>query len=302
MAGAGIKKFTVGETLSDVEVNEYLMDQTVPVFVNAAARDSAFGGVGEPTLSEGRLCYLQSTKVVQYYNGVTWSDSGQFTVADDAITAAKLADSASVDLDRAVTTNHIRNSAVTTDKLDGTSGSEAVTEAKIRAGAVSSGKLASNLTLAGTTTIAATGKVQQLIEKAVYSNTPLSSTPLSPTLLNVANGAIYYYTAESSGDFAIKITATATGVANLDALMSTQEALTIVVFTSQGLSAKRLTSIAIDSAATVNVRWFGGVSYPSGNSKTLAGDASVVDTYTITVLKRSTDTFDVFASQSSFKA
>lgn len=298
MAGAGIKKFTVGETLSDVEVNEYLMDQTVPVFVNAAARDSAFGGVGEPTLSEGRLCYLQSTKVVQYYNGVTWSDSGQFTVADDAITAAKLADSASVDLDRAVTTNHIRNSAVTTDKLDGTSGSEAVTEAKIRAGAVTSDKLASNLTLTGTTTIAATGKVQQLIEKAVYSTiTPLTGLQT----LNVLNGAIYYYTAESVADFQFKITV---GSSSLNALMSTQEAITIVVFTAQGISAKKLSAITVDELTSgipgapgvqVGVRWFGGVSYPSGN-------ASSVDVYTITALKTGNNTFDVFASQSSFKA
>jgi hypothetical protein len=289
MAGAGIKKFTVGETLSDVEVNEYLMDQTVPVFVNAAARDSAFGGAGEPTLSEGRLCYLQSTKVVQYYNGVTWSDSGQFTVADDAITAAKLADSASVDLDRAVTTNHIRNSAVTTDKLDGTSGSEAVTEAKIRAGAVTSDKLASNLTLTGTTTIAATGKVQQILEKAVYSGTALTGLQT----INVDNGAIYYYTAESVADFQIKITINGS---TLNALMAVQEALTIVAFTTQGSVAKKLSAITIDSLTTgVNVRWFGGVSYPSGNS-------SSVDTYTITVLKTGNNAFDVFASQSSFKA
>jgi hypothetical protein len=289
MAGAGIKKFTVGETLSDAEINTYLMDQTVPVFVNAAARDSAFGGTGEPTLSEGRLCYLQSTKVVQYYNGVTWSDSGQFTVADDAITAAKLADSASVDLDRAVTTNHIRNSAVTTDKLDGTSGSEAVTEAKIRAGAVTSGKLASNLTLTGTTTIAATGKVQQILEKAVYSGTALTGLQT----INVDNGAIYYYTAESAADFQIKITVNGS---TLNALMAVQEALTIVAFTTQGSAAKKLSAITIDSLTTgVNVRWFGGVSYPSGNS-------SSVDTYTITVLKTGNNAFDVFASQSSFKA
>jgi hypothetical protein len=289
MAGAGIKKFTVGETLSDVEVNEYLMDQTVPVFVNAAARDSAFGGAGEPTLSEGRLCYLQSTKVVQYYNGVTWSDSGQFTVADDAITAAKLADSVSVDLDRAVTTNHIRNSAVTTDKLDGTVGSEAVTEAKIRAGAVTSGKLASNLTLTGTTTIAATGKVQQILEKAVYSGTALTGLQT----INVDNGAIYYYTAESAADFQIKITVNGS---TLNALMAVQEALTIVAFTTQGSAAKKLSAITIDSLTTgVNVRWFGGVSYPSGNP-------SSVDTYTITVLKTGNNAFDVFASQSSFKA
>lgn len=296
MAGAGIKKFTVGETLSDVEVNEYLMDQTVPVFVNAAARDSAFGGVGEPTLSEGRLCYLQSTKVVQYYNGVTWSDSGQFTVADDAITAAKLADSASVDLDRAVTTNHIRNSAVTTDKLDGTSGSEAVTEAKIRAGAVSSAKLASNLTLTGTTTLSGTGKVQQLIEKALFSATALTGEQT----INVANGAIYYYYNESSDNFQFKITV---GSSSLNALMATQEVITIVAFTAQGTSAKKLTAIKIDELSTgVNVRWFGGVSYPSGNPKATAGDTAVIDTYTITVLKTGNNTFDVFASQSSFKA
>ena len=77
--------------------------------------------------------------------------------------------------------------------------------------------------------------------------------------------------------------------------MAVQEAITIVVFTTQGLSAKKLSAITIDSLTTgVNVRWFGGVSYPSGN-------ASSVDTYTITVLKTVTG-FDVFASQSSFKA
>lgn len=38
-------------------------------------------------------------------------------IADDAVTAAKLADSASVDGDRAVTTDHIRNLAVTRGKL-----------------------------------------------------------------------------------------------------------------------------------------------------------------------------------------
>jgi len=38
-------------------------------------------------------------------------------IADDAVTAAKLADDASVDANRAVTTNHIRDSAVTTAKI-----------------------------------------------------------------------------------------------------------------------------------------------------------------------------------------
>ena len=289
MAGAGIKKFTVGESLSDVEINTYLMDQTVPVFVNAAARDSAFGETGEPTLSEGRLCYLQSTKVIQFYNGVTWSDSGQFTVADNAITAAKL--KSDVVGEEAVTTAKIRTGAITTDKLDGTSGSEAVTEAKIRNGAVTSGKLASNLTLSGITTLSGTGKIQQLIEKAVHSAGALNGQQT----LNVDNGAIYYYPGTHTGDFQFKITSTN----SLGTDMLTHETITVVAFCVQGTTARKLDAITIDTLTTgVTVRWFGGSSYPVGNAST-AGSSSI-DVYTITVMKIATG-FDVFASQSSFK-
>ena len=287
MAGAGIKKITVGETLSDAEINTYLMDQTVPVFVNAAARDSAFGGAGEPTLSEGRLCYLQSTKVVQYYNGVTWSDSGQFTVADDAITAAKLADSASVDLDRAVTTNHIRNSAVTTDKLDGTALSEAVTTAKIRNGAVTSGKLASNLTLAGTTTLSGTSKIQQMLEKGSHSAVALTGEQI----INIENGAIYIYSTDSAGQFSFKITSST----SLNSIMAQHDTVTLVFFCKQGVTARNLTNIKIDELLSgVTVRWFGGSAYPPGNT-------GAMDAYTITIVKMNNNVFDVYASQSSFK-
>jgi hypothetical protein len=285
MAGAGIKKFTVGETLSDKEINEYLMDQTVPVFVNAAARDSAFGGANEPSLSEGRLCYLQSTKKIQFYNGVSWSDSGQFTIPDNGIGAAQL--KSDVVGEEAVTTAKIRTGAVTTDKLDGTSGSEAVTEAKIRAGAVTSGKLASNLTLSGITTLSGTGKIQQLIEKAVHSGTGLDGLHT----LNTDNGAIYYYSSNSSADFQFKITSTN----SLNTDMATHETVTLVAFCTQGTTARKLSAITIDELTSgVTVRWFGGSSYPSGND-------SSIDVYTITVVKTGSNQFAVFASQSAFK-
>jgi hypothetical protein len=284
MAGAGIKKFTTGEVLSDVEVNTYLMDQTVPVFVNAAARDSAFGGENEPTLSEGRLCYLQSTKKIQFYNGVSWSDSGQFSIPENGIAAAQL--KSDVVGEEAVTTAKIRTGAVTTDKLDGTSGSEAVTEAKIREGAVSSGKLASNLTLSGITTLSGTGKIQQIIEKAVHSGTNLNGEHI----LNINNGAIYYYSAETVENFQFKIISNNT----LAIDMATHETVTLVAFCTQGTTAKKLSAITIDDLTSgVTVRWFGGSSYPSGN-------ASSIDVYTITVMKTATG-FDVFASQSAFK-
>ena len=58
-------------------------------------------------------------------------------LVDDSVTAAKLKDSASTNSDRAVTTNHIRNSAITSEKIDG----QAVIESKIANNAVSTNKI-----------------------------------------------------------------------------------------------------------------------------------------------------------------
>ena len=293
MAGAGIKKFTVGEVLSDTEVNTYLMDQTVAVFANESTRDAAFGGPGEPTLSEGRLCYLQDRKLIQFYNGVSWSDSGQFTVADDAISTAKL--KSDVPGEEAVTTAKIRNDAVTADKLADsttTDSARAVTRNHIRDDAINSDKLDINLTLAGTTTLAGTGKIQQLLEKGSHSETPLTGE----LTINVANGAVYIYSAPSTGDFSFNITSSP----SLDELMLKHEAITLAFFCRQGapptFTARRLTGIKIDNLTTgVAVRWFGGSTYPSGNTESM-------DVYTITIIKMGDSVFDVYASQSSFKA
>jgi hypothetical protein len=91
MAGQGVKLFQSGDVLTAAQVNGFLMDQTVTRFANSAARDAAFGGVGQPTLTEGRICYLDDTNLIQFYDGAGWQDSGQFTVADGAISNQKLA-------------------------------------------------------------------------------------------------------------------------------------------------------------------------------------------------------------------
>jgi len=45
----------------------------VPVFATTVTRDAGFGGAGEKVLAEGQLCYLESTNVVQYYDGAAWA-------------------------------------------------------------------------------------------------------------------------------------------------------------------------------------------------------------------------------------
>lgn len=119
-----IKTFLQGDILTADEVNQFLMDQVVVVFADAAARDNAFGGAGEPVLTEGRFCYLSNTNSVQYYDGAQWQDAPQFSLADGIVTAAKIASDAVTTvkiLDSNVTTAKIADSAVTSAKIaDGT--------------------------------------------------------------------------------------------------------------------------------------------------------------------------------------
>jgi hypothetical protein len=77
MAGAGAKLFTSGAVLTAAQVNTFLMDQAVMVFADAAARDAAFGGVGEPTLAEGMICYISDANSLLYYTGTAWAALGE---------------------------------------------------------------------------------------------------------------------------------------------------------------------------------------------------------------------------------
>lgn len=68
MAGLGRKVFTAGEVLTAANVNGYLMDQSVMVFADSAARTAAIG-----TPSAGMVSYLADTSALQVY-GTAWAD------------------------------------------------------------------------------------------------------------------------------------------------------------------------------------------------------------------------------------
>jgi hypothetical protein len=72
MAGAGAKKFPAFSKLSSDDVNNYLADQVIMRFATTAARDAAFGGVGEPTLAEGMTAYIDADNTIYTYDGSNW--------------------------------------------------------------------------------------------------------------------------------------------------------------------------------------------------------------------------------------
>jgi hypothetical protein len=77
-AQTSVPTFVAGEVLDAVRMNQSARTG-VPVFAGTTERDAAFGGSGEKTLAEGQLCYLESTNVVQYYDGSSWATVGPST-------------------------------------------------------------------------------------------------------------------------------------------------------------------------------------------------------------------------------
>jgi hypothetical protein len=67
-----VPAFVDGQVLYGAELNQSA-GTGVPVFATTVTRDAGFGGAGEKALAEGQLCYLESTNVVQYYDGAAWA-------------------------------------------------------------------------------------------------------------------------------------------------------------------------------------------------------------------------------------
>jgi len=104
-----VPTFTAAQVLTADQMNESARTG-VPVFANTTTRDAAFGGSGEKTLAEGQLCYLESTNVVQYYDGAAWATVGPAAAAGMVlITSATFTSVASVSMPAGTFTTTYKN-------------------------------------------------------------------------------------------------------------------------------------------------------------------------------------------------
>ena len=150
------------------------------------------------------------------------------------------------------------------------------------------------LTAAGIDDLAGTLNLLQKLYTGLYSL-------LSPkeTMNIVASGATgtinvdaktscsWYYTSSAAANFTLNFRGD--GTTTLDSLMSTGESLTIVFLNTNGATPYYANTIKIDSN-TVTPKWSGGTAPAAGN-------ASAIDAYSFTIIKRGSATFDVIASQ-----
>ena len=91
MAGAGYKLYATGDVLTAAQVNNYLQEQTVMVFADAAARTTALTSV----LAEGMISYLKDTNSTEYYSGSAWvaiagAGGGMTSIASGSLSGSAL--------------------------------------------------------------------------------------------------------------------------------------------------------------------------------------------------------------------
>ncbi len=68
MAGLGHRAWIPGEVITADNIQQYLMDQSVQVYANSAARGSALVGF----VAEGMVSYLKDTNAIEKFDGSSW--------------------------------------------------------------------------------------------------------------------------------------------------------------------------------------------------------------------------------------
>jgi hypothetical protein len=125
-----------------------------------------------------------------------------------------------------------------------------------------------------------------VLEKASIAATSLTGTVNYDALA----GAVLYCTSNASGNWTLNVRGD--GSTTLNNVMATGDSLSLAVLVTQGSTAYYQSGFQIDGSS-VTPKWAGGTAPTAGN-------ASSVDTYTITIFKTGSATFTVFASQTKF--
>jgi hypothetical protein len=170
-----------------------------------------------------------------------------------------------------------------------------VTTAKINAGAVTSAKLdssisvTSNVGVGNNLSVTGTSYFAEIIEKVHFQGAASGTENI-----DVLTSGIHFFETSSSASCSLNFTGD--GTANsFNAMTSVGQSVTGVVLITSGSTTCRPTSIAVDGVTQTGVKWFGGVSFPDGSG------GGAVDSYTVTIIKTAaTPTYIVLASQSKF--
>ena len=338
MAGSGIKVFASGEILTAAQVNGYLMDQVVTRFADAETRDGAFGGLGQPVLAEGRICYLDDVNLIQFYNGATWVDSSQFTVPDSSITSAKIANltivdgdisaSAAISLSKlatgalptaiTVTSANISDLSIVNDDI---SASASINYSKLNLGtSIVNADISASASIVDTklATISTVGKVSNSATTATSANTASAIVArdaagkaiLTAIDVNVVIETASIVASPATGtiniDFntnpTVYYTADATNNWTLNIRGTSSVTLNDTLVNGQIATATFLANIGATQKMPTVFQVDGSAVTPKwmGGTAPTIGNANSIDAYTLVIIKTGSAAFTVLASQTRF--
>jgi hypothetical protein len=259
MAGAGYKLFVNGNTLSASDLNTYVQQQTVMVFVDSTARTTALSGV----VSAGMISYLTGTNSLETYNGSAWVANG---VGDVTLTGTQTLTNKTL---TAPVISTISNTGTltlptSTDTLVGRATTDTLTNKTLTTPAVNNGYMTSPKELTTVSATAATGTIQ----------------------FDLLTQGVLYYTTNASANFTLNFRGNST--TTLASLMNIGDSWSAVFLNTNGATAYYPTAFTVDTSATVSVKWSGGTAPAAGN-------ASSIDAYSFTIIKTGASAFTVLA-------
>lgn len=292
MAGAGYKLFNTGDVLTAAQVNTYLMQQSVMVFANSAARTTALSGV----LAEGMLSYLQDTNAVEKYDGSSWT----------AITAGDIEGvTAGTGLTGGGTSGTVTLSLSTPVSVanGGTGISSFGTGIATFLGTPSSANLAAALTdetgtgvaVFGTSPTIGTpaitgGTLVQSVTRGLEEDVNVVASAATGTInFDVSTASVWYYTSNATANHTLNFRYSSG--ATLSSVLAVGDAITLVWLNTNGSTAYYPNVIQIDGSAVT----------PKVPAAISAGNASAIDAYVFTIIKTAaTPTYTVLETQTKF--
>jgi hypothetical protein len=118
-----------------------------------------------------------------------------------------------------------------------------------------------------------------------------AAAPASTTNFDAVTQAVQYYTTNNANNWTLNLRGSS-GV-TMNSFMSTGQSLTIAMLTTNGATPYYMTAIQVDGVGQT-IRWQGGTAPTAGN-------ASAIDSYSVTLIKTASATYTVLAAQTQFK-
>ena len=129
--------------------------------------------------------------------------------------------------------------------------------------------------------------IQRVIETVTANSTAINAN----TTIDVLSGAVNYWTANVAANWTLNVRANSTTM--LDAVMGTNDSMTIAYLATQlGSNTFYQSAMQIDGAS-VTPRWQGGTAPAAGN-------ATSIDLYAFTIVKTAANTYTVLGSQTQY--